>query len=160
MIQFWETALMTTFQTQFLSELAAGHDGPEIPAAKRAFFQERLRGRVFEFILNAFLKETKNGLNKAKLGRRIGKRPEVINRWLGSPSNLELDTISDLLLGIGALEPNISASSYLGRGPTNYSHLRALLTQQDDDQAADYQPPRPDPKKLGAQKESQLLGAR
>ncbi len=151
---------MPTSQTQFLSELAAGHDGPEIPAAKRAFFQERLRGRVFEFILKAFLEETTNGLTKAKLARRIGKRSEVINRWLGSPSNLELDSISDLLLGIGALEPNLSASSYLDRGPANYSHSRGLLMQEDVNQATGCQPRRLDPKKLGAQKEPQLLGAR
>lgn len=153
---------MTIFQTQFLSELAAGHNGPEIPAAKRAFFQERLRGRVFEFILKAFLEETKNGLTQAKLARRIGKRSEVISRWLGGPSNLEIDSISDLLLGIGALEPNISASSYLGRGQerTNYSHALVLLTQGDDDQAAGYQPRRPDPNKLGVSKERQLLGTK
>jgi hypothetical protein len=114
---------MTIYQTRFLSELEAGHDGPQIPLAKRAYFQERLRGRIFEFILGKFLQEQKTGLNQAKLARRIGKTPDVINRWLGAPSNLTIDTISDLLLGIAAEELNPASSSLLGRAAVNYSHL-------------------------------------
>ena len=114
---------MITYQTQFLSELEAGHDGPQIPVARRAYFQERLRGRLFEFILRKFLLEQKNGLTQAKLARRIGKTPDVINRWLGAPSNLTVDTISDLLLGIAAEELTPASSSLLGRAPVNYSHL-------------------------------------
>ncbi len=114
---------MTIYQRQFLSELAAGHDGPRIPAAKLAYFQERLRGRVFEFILGKFLEEQKSGLTQAKLARRIGKTADVINRWLGAPSNLTVDTISDLLIGIGAEELDLSSSQVLNRSPVNYSHL-------------------------------------
>src|SRR5215472_6594597 len=91
---------MSTFQTHLMSELSAGHDGPEIPESKRVYFQERFRGRFFDFLIGLFIREQRNGLNKAKLARRIGKPPEVINRWLGAPSNLTLDSVSDLLLGI------------------------------------------------------------
>jgi len=125
---------MTIYQTRFLRELEAGHNGPPIPLAKRAYFQERLRGRIFEFILGKFLQEQKNGLNQAKLARRIGKTPDVINRWLGAPSNLTVDTISDLLLGIAAEELNPASSSLLGRVPVNYSHL-------DDTPSAEMPPP-------------------
>jgi transcriptional regulator with XRE-family HTH domain len=117
---------MTTYQKQFLNELAAGHDGPRIPASKLAYFQERLRGRIFEFILARFLAEQQNGLTQAKLARRIGKTSDVVNRWLGAPSNLTVDTISDLLIGIGAEEPILSSSSVLNRPPVNYSHLDDL----------------------------------
>ena len=78
MIQSWEMILMPTSQMQLLNEISAGHDGPQIPPAKLAYFQERLRDHVFDFIIGLFLREQKNGLNKAKLGRRIGKRAEVV----------------------------------------------------------------------------------
>ena len=117
---------MTTSQMQLLNEIAAGHDGPPIPVAKRAYFQERLRGRVFDFIVSKFAEQQGKGLNKAKLGRRIGKAPEIINRILGAPSNLTIDTISDLMLGISAEELDLSSSPLLHRPPVNYSHTDHL----------------------------------
>lgn len=102
---------MNVSQTPFLSEIAADHFGPEIPSPKRAYFQQRLENRIFGFLLEKFMEAQKNGLTKAILARRIGKSPEVITRWLGAPSNLTLDTISDLLLAISAeeLEPGTSS---------------------------------------------------
>src|SRR6516225_3221113 len=88
----------------FFVELAAGHSGPTIPEAKRVYFQTRSRNRLFDYILGRFFQQQEKGLTKAKLARRIGKPPEMINRWLGAPSNLTLDSISDLLLGICAEE--------------------------------------------------------
>ena len=114
---------MPTFQTQLLNEIAVGPDGPTIPESKRVYFQERCRARLFDFIIGRFLSGQKDGLTKAKLARRIGKPPEVINRWLGAPSNLTIDSLSDLLLGIGAEEPEFTSSSVLNRTPTNYFHL-------------------------------------
>jgi hypothetical protein len=106
---------MTTFQTQLLNEIAAGHDGPVIPESKRVYFQERFRGRIFDFLLNRFAREQRNGLTKAKLARRVGKPPEVINRWLGAPSNLTSDSICDLLLGICGEEMETTGVSLLNR---------------------------------------------
>jgi hypothetical protein len=114
---------MSTLQTQFMNEIQAGHDGPPIPEAKRVYFQERLRSRFFEFLLNKFLEQQERGLTKAKLARRIGRTPDVVNRWLSAPSNLTLDTASDLLLGINAEELEMSASSLLNRVQVNYNHL-------------------------------------
>jgi hypothetical protein len=120
--------LTTTSQTQFLSEIAAGHNGPPIPEAKRAYFQARLRNRLFNFILGKFGEQQKNGLTQAALARRIGKKPDVVNRWLGSPGNLTLDTLSDLLLGISAEEFNAASSKLLNRPPRNYSHWEKLAS--------------------------------
>ena len=117
---------MTTSQTQFLSEIAAGHSGQPIPEAKRAYFQARLRNRLFNFILGKFSEEQKNGLTKAILARRIGKKPDVVNRWLGSPSNLTLDTLSDLLLGISTEEFTPASETLLNRKPRNYSHWKSI----------------------------------
>jgi hypothetical protein len=119
---------MPTFQTQLLNEIQAGHDGPMIPESKRVYFQRRLRDRFFDFIIGCFLREQANGLTKAKLARRIGKPPEVVNRWLAAPSNLTLDSISDLLLGICAEELEMNGHSVLNRLPTNYAHLADQLS--------------------------------
>lgn len=152
---------MTISQTQFFSELAAGHAGPAIPEAKRSYFQARLRNRLFNFILARFSVEQKNGLTKAALARRIGKSPEVINRWLGAPSNLTIDSISDLLLGIGAEELTPQAEPLLNQSPTNFLHAEWIGR---DDQTSRSQPPRPKPNELGTKKTqrlpAELVGAR
>jgi hypothetical protein len=155
---------MSTSREQFFDELAAGHSGPTIPEAKRVYFQTRLRNRVFNFILAKFVTEQERGLTKAKLGRRIGKPPEVINRWLGAPSNLTLDSISDLLLGISAEELTPQTEALLYQAPRNFD---PWIRQEE--QLNRKQPPRSDDApKLGHEVQqqmsipfpSELLGAR
>jgi hypothetical protein len=111
----------TLQEREFFSELAAGHFGPTIPESKRVYFQTRLRNRLFDYIVGLFVREQKRGLTKAALARRIGKSPEVINRWLGAPSNLETDSISDLLLGICAEELVPQSESLLNQTPRNWT---------------------------------------
>jgi len=106
----------------FLSEVAAGHSGPTIPPEKRAYFQTRLRNRLFSYVLSKFVDEQKKGLTKAALARRIGKTPDVVSRLLGAPGNWTLDTVSDLLLGISAEELEMSSSFLLNRQSRNYRH--------------------------------------
>ena len=74
-----ETTLMTFSQTPILSEIAAGHSGPEIPPSTRAYFQQRLRNRIFNFLLEKFAEAQKDGLTKAILARRIGRTPDIIS---------------------------------------------------------------------------------
>jgi hypothetical protein len=121
---------VTTSQTQFLTELEAGPFGPPIPLGKRAYFQQRLRIRIFNFLLEKFVKAQGNGLNKALLAKRIGKTPDVVNRWLGQPSNLTIDTISDLLLGISAEELELESSSPIHQVADNYAHFDDLASAQ------------------------------
>jgi hypothetical protein len=122
---------MSTSQEQFFSELAASHSGPTIPEAKRVYFQTRLRNRLFNFILGRFVQEQNNGLTKAKLARRIGKPPEMINRWLGSPSNLTIDTVSDLLLGICAEELAPQSETLLEQSQQNWVDARMPQIRND-----------------------------
>ena len=138
---------MPISQTQFFSELSAGHTGPPIANATLTYYQARLRNRLFNFILGRFVKEQKNGLTKAALARRIGKPPEVINRLLGAPRNLTLDTLSDLLLGIGAEELTLGVESILNQSPRNYLHADWIRRQED--QIKRSQPPRPRESALG-----------
>lgn len=91
----------------FLSEIVSG---TAIPPGKRAYFQERLRNRLYDLVIDEFRKQQKTGLTQAALAARIGRRPEQVHRWLASPANLTFDTLSDLLLGIAAAELEIGVS--------------------------------------------------
>jgi hypothetical protein len=103
----------------FLSEVASGD---RIPPGKLAYFQERTRNNLYDYVVTRFLQQEKErGLTRAKLARRIGKSPEIITRLLGAPGNWTIDTISDLLLGICAEEWTPSSSSVLHRAQRNFS---------------------------------------
>jgi transcriptional regulator with XRE-family HTH domain len=114
-----------------LRELAAGPDSEPISESSLVYLQERVRGRFFDFLIGRFEEARERGLNQAKLARRIRKSPEVISRWLGAPSNLTLDSITDLLAGIAAEEPEFLSSSLLNRSPVNYSHLDETASAED-----------------------------
>ncbi len=44
----------------------------------------------------------RRGLTKRELAAALDKDPAQITRWLAAPSNFELDTLSDILLALGA----------------------------------------------------------
>ncbi len=110
---------MTTSQTSFLYEIERGES---IPFGKLSYLRERTRNLLYDFIIKKFLEAEKKGLSQAELARRIGKRPEVVNRWLGSPGNWRIDTISDLLVGIGAEELEPQSVSLLDRAKRNLDY--------------------------------------
>lgn len=102
-----------------LSEIKSG---APIPLEVRAYFHARTKNRLFDFILSKFIEKEMSGeLTKAELARRMEKRPEVVTRLLSAPGNWTLETVSDLLLGIGAEELEPASSSLLNRPPRNYS---------------------------------------
>jgi hypothetical protein len=93
---------MTTSQkTPFLIEILG--DEP-IPLGKLAYFRERFRDRLYELVVEEFLK---SGMTRAELARRISRKPEQVTRWLGAPGNWEIDTVSDILLAICKAQPRI-----------------------------------------------------
>jgi hypothetical protein len=108
---------MNTSQTGFLSEILAGG---KISKAVLAYFRERLQNRLHQFILREFLSKQKEGLTQADVARMLDRRPEQIHRWLGSPSNLTTDTISDLLLAISKAEIEFAADRIAGRPSRNH----------------------------------------
>ena len=117
---------MTTSPMSVLYELEQGHDGPAIPAVKRAYFQQRFRNNMFNFLVDRFEIAKMKGLTKAALARRIGKSPEQITRWLGAPSNLTLDVASELLLGICAEEFTPAAAEISGAPIKTAVHTETL----------------------------------
>lgn len=99
---------MTTSQISFLSEILSG---AQIPIGKLAYFRARLSNKIHELVLSEFMRlERENKINRAELARRVGRKPEQVTRWLGAPGNWTIETLSDLLLGMGC-EPALSISS-------------------------------------------------
>lgn len=84
------------------------------PLSRReiAYYQQRLRNRAFEAVLAYFeQRAVQEGLTKKELARRLGKDPSQITRWFSGPGNWTLDTVSDLLLAMGA-EPELAISTF------------------------------------------------
>jgi hypothetical protein len=84
-----------------------------ISAKTKTFQHRRMQNRFHRFLLKTFREQEKKGLTQKKLAERIGSRPEQINRWLSFPGNLTLNTICDLLLGMGVDLDDPSATSLL-----------------------------------------------
>jgi ribosome-binding protein aMBF1 (putative translation factor) len=77
-------------------QLTSDNSG-EIREFWKEYFSETLRHIVNEQLNEAIVLR---GLSKAEIAKRLKKRPEQITRWLSSPCNLELDTLSDLALAL------------------------------------------------------------
>jgi hypothetical protein len=95
---------MNTFRISFLSEVLEGLKGKEIPRSRLVYLRARLRNRIYNLVVSEFQRQ--HG-KKADLASRIGRDPAQITRWLSSPSNWTLDTISDLMAAMGT-EPGLS----------------------------------------------------
>lgn len=75
------------------------------------YYRQRHKNRVHSIVVQLFSKLVeKDGLTKAAIAYRLGKSPAQITRWFSGPSNWTLDTVSDLLLAMGA-ELDSAASS-------------------------------------------------
>jgi hypothetical protein len=64
----------------------------------QAFAQDRAHDMVRELFMNIPREE---GVTRAFLARRLGKKPEQITRWLSVPGNWTLNTFADLLAAMG-----------------------------------------------------------
>lgn len=95
------------------------------PKSRRdiAYYQQRYRNRVFS-VLIAFIAEQaeKYGLTKKDIAERLNKDPALISRLLKEPSNLTLDTISDLLLAFNAEPEPPRIVLFKDRPTPNYIH--------------------------------------
>ena len=99
---------MTISLTPSFSDLRPGEP---IPPDILEYARERLKNRIHQMILREFLRqETLGRLSRKQLADSLNKRPEQITRWLGAPGNWTLDTVSDLLLGMGS-EPELAVEA-------------------------------------------------
>lgn len=97
---------MTTYRTA----PAWTSDPARLSRKQIAYHRARLRNRLHQLVLQHFRELEANGLTRAELARRLYKRPEVITRLLAPPGNWTLDTLSDLLLGMGG-EPELGIAT-------------------------------------------------
>ena len=91
-----------------------------IPQAAFTYFRVRNKQRLYELVLDEFMK---SGLSQAELARRLKKAPEIVCRLLGAPGNWRLDTASDLLFAISGAEVSYGIAYPLERGPRNDTEL-------------------------------------
>lgn len=124
--------MATILQTQFLTEIL-DLDAEEIPLGKRSFFREQFKHRLHEVVLRKYLalKDSRPEFTKRVLARRIARSPEQVTRWLGAAGNLTLDTVSDLLLGMGAV-PDVFVFDVSGLTPLRRDehNLETMLKRQ------------------------------
>lgn len=151
---------MTTSQTtSFLSEVLTEE---RIPLGTLSYFRERFRDRLYDLVVEEFVKQSaESNLTRAEVARRIGRRPEQITRWFSAPGNWTLETVSDLLLAIAKSEPDVRLLPLEGRHNRNYRGQDTLVTYPR--QRASSRPARSaieanDPQKDGARMRNQAVG--
>jgi hypothetical protein len=87
-----------------------------------AYYRQRQKNRVFTALIEFFAAEAeRRGLTKKELANLLSKEPSQITRWLSAPSNFELDTLSDILLAMGA-EMDHRIVRFEDRAKPNYMH--------------------------------------
>ena len=92
-------------------------DGEKIPDWTVSYFRQRNKNRVHSLILSELKKA---GVSQAELARRLGKKPDVICRWIGAAGNWTLDTVSDLLFAINGNEVDYSTCDPFHKIIRNY----------------------------------------
>jgi hypothetical protein len=83
-----------------------------IPSGTLAYFRTRTRMRMFTLVRREL---KKSGITKAELAARLGKGADQVSRWLATPGNWTLDTLSDLLFATTAAELPSDVSYPLAR---------------------------------------------
>jgi len=67
------------------------------------YYRRLSRNRVFSEVLAYYAKvAAESGYRKCDIADALGKEPSQISRWFSEPANWTLDTVSDLLLALGA----------------------------------------------------------
>jgi transcriptional regulator with XRE-family HTH domain len=87
------------------------------------YFRQRFRNRVFGRLAAFFAEEAeRSGVTRKDIASRLGRDPSQITRWLSQPSNLTIETISDLLLALDAEPEPPEIVRFSERVAPNYAH--------------------------------------
>lgn len=95
------------------------------PLSKRDlyYYRRRFLNRVFSELAKYFSDEAeKNGATKSKIAKRLDVDPSQITRWFSGPSNLTLESISDILLALDAEAEPFKIVPFRERTNPNYAH--------------------------------------
>jgi hypothetical protein len=103
------------------------------------YYRQRSKNRLFEALTAFFAEEAeRRGISKRDVAECLRRDPASITRWLTAPSNLTLDTISDLLLSLGA-EMDYAVAKFEDRPRPNEMH--PLIAQITAAPALEYKQP-------------------
>src|ERR1700692_4917434 len=93
------------------------------------YYRQSAKNHIFEALTSFFAEEAeRTGVTKRDIAECLHRDPAQITRWLSSPSNLTIDSISDLLLSLGA-EMDHAVAKFADRAQPNEIHpLIAQLT--------------------------------
>ncbi|MEP0707662.1 MAG: helix-turn-helix transcriptional regulator [Parvibaculum sp.] len=87
------------------------------------YYRRRFLNRVFSSLAKFFADEAKaNGTTKSMIAKKLGVDPSQITRWLSHPSNLTLESISDILLALDAEAEALHIVPFRDRAQPNYAH--------------------------------------
>ncbi len=87
------------------------------------YFRQRMKNRVFAKIVSFFSEEAeRTGITKKDIAANLKRDPAQISRWLSSPTNMTLETISDLLLAMGAEIDPPKIVRFLDKARPNHAH--------------------------------------
>jgi hypothetical protein len=76
-------------------------DKAKISHRDRFYFRARLKNNIFHELLECFYAQSKSGkMNKKSIADVLGKDAGWVSRQFAGPRNLELETLSDLLLAM------------------------------------------------------------
>lgn len=98
------------------------------------YYRQRNRNRIFSDICAFFAQEAAKNTDVTKrfIANKLGCDPALITRWLSAPSNLTVDTISDLLLALQA-EMDYRIVRFVDQSKPNFTHpFIAELSDQTD----------------------------
>jgi len=117
--------MSSSHKTSLLSEVV---ESDVLSRRTLAYFQERLLNHIYELVMREFSrKKEKSGFTQTQLAKRIRKDAGQLNRLLHSPGNWTLETLSDLLIGLGA-EPAVTISRF--EEQTSVEHRAPDWTKQ------------------------------
>lgn len=85
-------------------------DNAPLSPGQLGFFAGRAQSKAHDLVLRLFIDLAKkdDDLTRRHLATRLRKKPEQITRWLASPGNWTLETLSHLLVAMG-YEPDFAA---------------------------------------------------
>jgi hypothetical protein len=106
-----------------LSEIDS--DGP-LSEATQAYLEARAKNSFYDYVYGKFRDAEAHGLTKARLARRLNKKPDQISHLLGAPGNWRISTIVSLLAGICKEELVPHSSSFVGRPGRNRQSMDLL----------------------------------
>jgi len=79
--------------------------------------EERAKNAFYDYVYAKFKAAEANGLTKARLARRLNKKPDQISHLLGAPGNWTISTVVLLLAGICGEEIIPHSTGFVNRPP-------------------------------------------